>query len=477
MISKIFTFAIGIIRAKFNAIYLGTTGVGITSQLQDALNKISSVTTFGMETGCTKLLSQNKFDENNNKILAVLRTYITLVIPFTLVVYIMGLFFSGELSVFFLGDAEYKNYFLITFVFFPLIIIRTVPNSLLYAYKKINIIVLSEIFSASFILISFILLIINFNLLGAVINLSIGIVITFLILIVLAFRKVLKENNIKIKNIFYVKFSKIYAKELLTIGGIAMIILYYNVFCETFSRAYIVNEIGVNSLGLYSPIIVWSGLFTGFIFPSIHGYLGPRYSETKTNEEIVIITNDAIRILTFIVIPFVFVGISSREIILPLFYSIEFSDASGYLPLHFIGILFSTWVYIFTIIFMPTGRIKKYIPFGIGHSTLGLVIILLLTGNIGLWALVIKNFLIPVLLSVILFLFFRKEVNLKLYKENILLITYSIIGAFLIYLLSGNISIIISVILSTALYFFMKSEEKMFVKNKILKANIFKRKN
>lgn len=126
---------------------------------------------------------------------------------------------------------------------------------------------------------------------------------------------------------------------------------------------------------------------------------------------------------------------------------------------------------------MPTGRIKKYIPFGIGHSTLGLVIILLLTGNIGLWALVIKNFLIPVLLSVILFLFFRKEVNLKLYKENILLITYSIIGAFLIYLLSGNISIIISVILSTALYFFMKSEEKMFVKNKILKANIFKRKN
>lgn len=474
IISKIFTFFIGIVRAKLNAIYLGTAGVGITSQLQDSLYKISSVATFGMETGCTKLLSQNKLDGNNEKILSVLRAYLTLVLPLTIIVYVLGLLFSGELSMFFLGNTEYKNYFLISFALFPFIIMRTVPNSLLYAFKKINIIALSEILSGLFIFISFILLIINFNLLGAVINISIGVLISFSILLIMAYGKILKIYNISFKKIFYVKFSKIFAKELLTIGGIEMLIIYYNVFSETLSRAFIVNKIGIDSLGLYNPILAWSGLFTGFIYPSIFGYLGPRYSETKSNDEIVIITNDAIRLMTFVVIPFIFLGIASRDIILPLFYSNEFSGASEYLPLHFIGLLFGTWVYIFTIIFTPTGRVKKYIPFGIGHITFGLLIILLLTGNIGLWALAIKNFTIPVILSIILFLFFKKDIGLRLNKENIFLILYSISGSLIIYFMTHTFSIIISVILTFSLYFVLKTNEKEYIKSKIKKINIFK---
>jgi len=463
--SKIFSFIIGIIRAKLNAVYLGTIGVGITSQLQDSLNKIATASTFGMESGLIKIISAHKEDANKLKLIQALKTYIILILPLAVSFFIIGIFFLDELTILFLGNINYKNYFIITFIFFPLIIYRSIPSSLLYAFKKIKIIVIAEILSSILIFLSYIFLILNLNLLGAVINISLSVMISVMILTLFAFKKVVRENDLKISHFFTVSFSKEFAKELITIGGIGLVLSYYEIFCETFARAFVVNKIGIESLGLYNPILAWAGLFTGFIYPSIFGYLGPRFSESKSDEEVVNITNDAFRVLTFATIPVIFLAISFRNLIIPLFYSNQFIGAAEFLPLHFIGILFGTWVYIFTIIFMPTGRIKKYIPFGLGHNTLSLLIILILTPLIGLWALAIRYILTPFILSIALYYFYYRTIKFRFYRDNIFLIIYSIGGVIIIYVFTFNnyYNYLLSVLLTFSTYFLLRTQEKKFL--------------
>ncbi|MBN1637757.1 MAG: oligosaccharide flippase family protein [Ignavibacteriales bacterium] len=467
--SRVISFIIGIFRAKINALYLGTTGVGIVSQLQDTLNKFSSISTFGMESGCLKLIAEKKNNENNQDVLNVLKTYFILILPLTLLIYLGGLIFNEYLAKIFLGNASYKYYFLIAFTLFPFIVLRSIPSSILYGYKKISFIALSEIIISVLMFIIYIILVLKFDILGVVINLSLTILVTFVVFAYYAFFKVLRSNGFGIKDILIAKISRTYSYEILAIGGIGMILGYFEIACDAASRAYLINSVGIGEFGLYSPIIAWSGLFAGFIYPSISGYLFPRFTEAKSDIEVTEVANDVLRLMTFTVIPFVFLGIAFRSIIIPLFYSSQFARAADYLPLHFISILFGTWIYVFTLIFTPTGRIKKYIPFGLGHNTFSLLLVLILTPLIGLWAWALKYFITYIILSIILLIYFQKEINFKFRSNNLSLIIYSIAGSVIISIIpSKNILLFsVSLILTGSTIFFTKKNERAFLISKI----------
>ena len=129
-------------------------------------------------------------------------------------------------------------------------------------------------------------------------------------------------------------------------------------FSDTLTRSIVVTQLGINKLGVYSPVITWAGLFTGFILPSIGTYLYPRFGEAKSNYEVIGVLNDAIRFVTLMMIPFLLLSIPIRFQIIPLFYSKQFITAGDYLPWHFLGTLFYLWMYVFTQAMTPTGRIK-----------------------------------------------------------------------------------------------------------------------
>ena len=170
------------------------------------------------------------------------------------------------------------------------------------------------------------------------------------------------------------------------------------IFSDTLTRSIVVTQLGITKIGVYSPVITWAGLFTGFILPSIGTYLYPRFSEAKSNYEIIGVLNDSIRFVTLMMIPFLLLSIPIRFQIIPLFYSKEFIAAGNYLPWHFLGTLFYLWMYVFSQAMTPTGRIKIHGTLVIIMCVVDLAIVYFLVPIIGLYGWMLKFIISPTII-------------------------------------------------------------------------------
>lgn len=462
---KIINFLLKLIRAKLNAILIGTMGVGIVSQLQVVFNKLSQMSLLAMNIGCTKLIAEKNTEEKKEEIASIIKTIFILVLPLTVIIYLSGFLFSKQITKLILGENDLNKYFLIIFMVFPFLTIASVLKSVLTGFKKIKYIAISELLLVLITFVTFVPLIYYFHISGAVVNYAISIITTFILAYIYTLQKTLKSIGVSVNDIVKSKYSKIYAKELLIIGGIGMTLGYYDIFYEITSRSILVNQLGISKIGLYSPIIAWGGLFTGLIFPSISQYIFPRLSETKSDEEIALIINDILRFVTFVVLPFILLGISYRDIALRIFYSSEFLEAAKYLPFHFFGILWVAWWYALMQIFTPTGRVKKYVPFGVSFTTINFIIIYLFVPVYGLWAWVATFSIIPVIAVITLFIYFKKEIGLSINNENKKIIIYGVLSSLLIILIPvpQKYLYFIGPLLVGGMCFFIKENEKEYI--------------
>ena len=227
---------------------------------------------------------------------------------------------------------------------------------------------------------------------------------------------------------------------------------------------------------MYSPITKWAGLFLGFILPSIYTYLYPRLSEAKSDEEIIDVINDVLRLITFIVLPFIIIGISTRDWIIPLFYSKDFLGATTYLPYHFSGLLFLIWTSIFSQMFWPTGRLKMAFVFEIIINVISLGLVYYLTPKYGLFGYLSKFTIVPIFSIIMYFIFWHKKIRFRLKKENAIVILYSLLSAGLLLLLKDKVIYLqlISITLIMLMILLLKKREKEFLIKKA--KSIFNRK-
>ena len=126
IITKVVKFFVGTIRAKLIAIFLGTIGAGIYSQLMQVTQSISQFSLLSMNDGLVKQIAESdKRDEGINKKLATLiKSYIALISIVLIFAVTLSFYFSKELTIYFFGDFKYYNYCLIGLISFPILIIK-----------------------------------------------------------------------------------------------------------------------------------------------------------------------------------------------------------------------------------------------------------------------------------------------------------------------------------------------------------------
>lgn len=467
---KFVQFFIRIVRAKINAILIGTEGVGIVNQLQSVNNKLGGFSTLSLNVGAKKLIVSNNNEENKDSIPHIITLFTILIIGLTFITYILGFIFYEKIGDFFLGE-EATKYFLIVFIFFPLIPLTTISRTVLGSLQRFKYLAKGELITIIIAFITYLPLIYYLGIQGAVINISITICLGLIVLSYFGFIKTAKKLNMKLFALKGFKIRKKHLKELGSISGISSILGIYGVVVELVIRGLIVNSMGIQSIGIYTPIIAWSGFFSSLFLPSLFEYIFPKYGMCKTNEEIINVANNAFRLLTFLIIPFILFIIPLKKILLLLLYSEDFLEASIYLPLHFIGILFWTWMRILKQIFVPTGKIKTLIPFAFAEETLYLLVILLFIDKIGLWAWAMRFSIIPLILFLAFIIFLVKEINFKIKKENYLLMIYGVATCFLISIISDITvySFIPSIVFILSLYFFTKATERKELKQMVYK--------
>ena len=130
---------IGLIRAKFNAIFLGTTGLGIVSQILFVNGRFQEFTLLGMNDGLVKQLASRKEDENfRDHLLNCVKSYFVIISITLLLVIALAVIFSKDLTIYFFGEEKYINYYLISIVCLPIAIINSVSFALLKTFKLIK---------------------------------------------------------------------------------------------------------------------------------------------------------------------------------------------------------------------------------------------------------------------------------------------------------------------------------------------------
>lgn len=467
---NVLKFIIGVVRSKLIAVFLGVTGAGIINQLQSTIQQIATFTLSSLPEGMVKLIAQeNGIEFNISKISSIIKTYILIIIPVTSTVTILGYVYSNEITLYIFGDLKYKLYFLIGFVALPVSILSTSNVSLLTAFKEIKSIALSNVLVLIINFILFIPLIYFFEILGAVIYVTISFFVSLFIFSFYSYKNVLKKNNIKLGDIFHGIFSKFYFKELISFMSFGLVAGTYYIFTEITTRAIVVQELGITKLGIYAPITAWAGLFVGFILPSLTTYLFPRISESKDNNEIINVINDVIRLMTFVTLPFIIVGITIRELIIPLFYSIDFIEASIYLPYHFAAILFTIWTFAFSQIFAPTGRLKSFLILAIIIHSLSLGLVYFLVPEFGLYGYLAKFTITPIFSTLLYSIYWSIKIKFKLKLGNILIVAYSLLCVFSLLLMQNNgvYLYILATALLIVLLLFLNKQEKVYLLKKI----------
>lgn len=470
--TRFFKFFIGLIKAKLSAIFLGTFGVGILSQINFTNSQLSKFTLLGMNDGLVKQIASRKEEYNFREIfLNSIKSYLVIVLLSFLIVLFLLFFFSENLTIYFFGDIKYYRYYLISVICLPILILNSLSFALLKSFKEIKLIAHSQMLGIFLSFICFVPMVYYFELTGAIIVSVITVVITFVLNHIYSNRQILNKFSITYKEVLKEgKISKSDLSELFMFAGYGLSIGFYQMFTVIASRSIIINQLGIDSIGLYAPNRAWGGLFTGIITQTLFTYLYPRFSEAKDDIEIKEILNDVFRLISFSMIPFLFIGIAFREIIIPLFYSISFIEAAKYLPGHFIGILFTMWMYAFTQVFTPTGRIKIYVFFLFIMYSMNILLVYYLTPIVGLYAWMLKFIVTPVIFFFIFYFYLRKYMSFSFHKKNLLIMLYVVFSSIILFLiteLNMSIGYIISILLLLLSWLFLKDNERNTIIEKI----------
>lgn len=469
--AKILKFFTGIIRSKLIAILLGTAGIGIVSQLQFITLKMTQFTLLGMSDGLVKQIAENRDNSDfDKKFKDSIKSYVIILLIVSLISIVLILTFSKQLTIYVFGNIKYYNYFIIGLVTFPILIINTISYAILKGFKEIKYIARGELIIIGINFLFFIPLLYFFGLSGAVISVTLSFLSALVVNNYFARKKILTRLNISINSIIHAKAQRENIKELFVFAGFGVTTGVVLIFSEIASRSIVIEHLGIESLGLYGPVMSWGSLFSGFILPSIYTYLLPRFCKVKSNKEIVGILNDVLRMVSFGMIPLILIGIPIRYTIIPIFYSNEFLQAGDYLPWHFIGILFYLWMASFTQVFTPTGRIKIYGIFVIIMALIDLSVVYLFVPIIGLYGWMLKFIVSPVIFFIFYFFYFKKTIQFSFNRANKLIMLYILLaGIFLSILPKANIlmGIVIGLLLFLAIWFLLRKNEKKFILIKI----------
>lgn len=478
-ISRVIQAVLGIVRSKLLAMLVGTTGIGIINQVNFTSRQLSKFTLLGMNDGLTKQIAESKKEDNFRDIFcSAQKAYIVLNMIVTIIAIILILFFSEKLTIYFFGDIKYFKYFLIAVIIFPTLLLNSYSRAVLKAFKLIKYIARTQIIASVASFVVFIPLVFLYDIYGAIISIVVMFVVQLMVNTWHAKKKVLSEYKITYKDILKSKIDDKRMKELMVFGGFGLTLGLYQIVADVFGRSILINQLGIDHLGIYAPALALGDKFQTIVVPALYTYLYPRFSELKNNHNnISNVVNDSWRMVGFFSMVMLFFGISSRYLLVPLLYSHDFIDAAKYIPGHFLGIMFFMIAVPLSQVFTPTGRIKIYSLFQFFRFTLRIVVIYFFVPLLGLGGYMLRFIIPPFLFGIIFFLYLRKEIKLKIDKKNILLFSYIIGGSTLLYFISeynSHISIILGILLILTTYFILTKKEKEQIKGKI--QSLFKRK-
>lgn len=320
---QVYQIIIRIVRSKFVALFIGPTGLGISSLLRSTTDLISAATNLGLKTSGVKAVSAANADDDKNTIAKTIVALRRLVV-------LTGLFgaaLCAILSPIWSQTSFHNTDYTIAFIIVSLTILFDQLNNgeivLLQGLQKKRFLARVNLIGQTIGLVLTIPLYYFFRLKAIPWVLVLSSVLTYVITKLYTRKVELLTVKVSFRETFII------GKDMIKLGiflSFQLILSYLSTFLL---RSVVSKWGGLDDVGLYSAGITIVNVYLGLVFAAISTDYFPRLAATKSNEELgnVISRQAVISILLFLPIVVAFI-IFIKPVIL-LLYSEKFIPIEG----------------------------------------------------------------------------------------------------------------------------------------------------
>lgn len=260
---------------KVIALYIGPTGLAIVGQLQNFITMITTFSNGAISSGIVKYTAQYQTIEEKQKIFSS-SVVISLICSFFISVFLFE--FREYLSELILKDSSFTRVFVVFGTTIFLFALNMVLISILNGQKEIKKYVLVNIASSLFSLIITTILVMQLNLIGAlVVNQS----VVFFVTLVFVLKSSWFKLEYFIKGIDKDSLNKLSKYSIMAITTAIAVPVSHLII-----RNYIGENLGWDSAGYWQGIWYISNMYLMLVTTTLSVYYLPRLSEIQDNKEL-----------------------------------------------------------------------------------------------------------------------------------------------------------------------------------------------
>lgn len=346
---------ISILRSKFIAILLGSSGIGIMSLLQTGTDLIANVTNLGLSTSAIRDISEAKDSNDSHRIARTLTSFRRLLWLTGLLGMVTTLLLSPWLSQWVFGNKEYTWSFIILSVTLLLNAQSNGKHTLLQGMRKTKWMAQGGIFG---------------GIIGLIISIPIyymygvkGIVPTMILTAVSALLLnwyYTRHIHIESVNIPFITSLKDGGK-MIKLGILITLSGFISMLTNYFITIYISRTGSLSDLGLFQSGFNIANKYVGLVFTAITVDFYPRLAGiNKDNLKVKTLVNQQTELTLLIIAPLLVLLLSTTPLVIQLFYTKEFLPTVPYMQWIALGLIFRALSWMMGFIVLAKGDSMLY---------------------------------------------------------------------------------------------------------------------
>lgn len=352
---QVYQILIDIIKAKFIAILLGPTGVGIQGLYTSATQLIQHLTSFGLSSSAVRNVAEANGSGDKNRVSRVVCTLRRLVWLTGLLGMIVVILFSPILSQTSFGDSAHIIAFIVISVTLLLAQLSAGQKVILQGTRRLKLLAKASAIGATLGLLFSVPLYYWLGVKGIVPNIVISAVTALALTWYYANKVPIDKVSLSTREVFLEGKS-------MMIMGIAMSISHLLTFASSYVlRASIRVWGGVEAVGLFTAGFLLMNQYTGLVFKAMGTDFYPRLSSVNNdNYKCCRLMNQQGELGMLILAPLLVICIVFIPYVVKILYSEEFLAVDSYIVWSSLGMLFKMASWAISYVFVAKGESKLF---------------------------------------------------------------------------------------------------------------------
>ena len=336
---------------KISAVYLGPSGLAVVAQLQNFMLMATNFSSLGMSTGITKYIAETSNTVGKQK--EYLQNIFTLNIFGIFLVSVLIFFLKDELSVYLFNDIKYLNIIYLIMLGLIFSTFNIMFLAIVNGQKEIKKLNLVQVCISLASMVSSSILIINFDLMGALLSFILIQIVSFLIIILF-----IKNDNWLTFDLLKIKLDKLITSKL---GAFILIAFVSNLMSHgvmLILRNHIIVSTSWVEAGWWQAIIGISTNYLMVISLTMKQYYIPTISSIQSFSKLKKEMNSGFKLLMpFVIITSLFI-FTFRDIIVTVLFSREFLIVSDLLWPFLLANVFKVFSLFYITVFISKSKVK-----------------------------------------------------------------------------------------------------------------------